>query len=360
VARYDFLDWLKAIGITFVVYGHVAHATTVPLTPPVYLKQFGVICFLFATTFTLARETRSTFAAVFARLFPIFFFGLSTAVVLSAIGAIAGTGLLPSNYLPFTFGANIVFNNFPANPSTWYLGTYIHLIVAWAVLRGHLHVPIWIVLAAVVLEVPIRAVLVTSAGPYVAYMALTNWLAVCLFGLWWGRRFDAEPGPRRPFPRGVVLITCAVVVGVSTRAFVFEPAFPFMSITAWPSWTSALAVSAMASALYLAGAVVLFEVTRSIGPAPRVVTFLARNSLLIFLIHMPVYFALRPILIELGLDYGARAAVQFVVCLPVLALLSEGILRLVSAKTLAQRTAAAVEGWREGLRRTPASLAQGR
>ena len=41
-ASYPFVDWMKAAGMSLIVYGHVAHATTVPLTPPIYLKQFGV------------------------------------------------------------------------------------------------------------------------------------------------------------------------------------------------------------------------------------------------------------------------------------------------------------------------------
>ena len=390
MVRYDFLEWLKAIGITFVIYGHVAHATTVPLTPPVYLKQFGVICFLFATTFTLARDTRPTSAAVFTRLFPIFLFGLSTAATLTAIGALTGTSLLPSNYLPFTLGANVVFDHFPANPSTWYLGTYIHLILLWALVRGRLRVRLWMVFAALLVEVPVRAALIMLAGSYVAYMALTNWLAVCLFGLWWGGRFDGEPAglqraglagpqheglaglkheglaglkPRPPYVtrqgvRAAVLVACAGVVVVSTRAFAFEPAFPFMSVSGWPMWSSALVVSAMASTLYLGGAVVLFELTRRIGTTPLLVALLARNSLLVFLIHMPLYFALRTWLIELGLSYEARALVQFVICLPVLALVSEGILRVVPVKSLARRTVSLVSNFSVDVRKSPASLVQ--
>ena len=58
--------------MSVIVYGHVAHATTVPLTPPIYLKQFGVAFFLFATGFTLARERRSRASAVFNRLFQVY------------------------------------------------------------------------------------------------------------------------------------------------------------------------------------------------------------------------------------------------------------------------------------------------
>lgn len=360
MARYDFLDWLKAIGITFVVYGHVAHATTVPLTPPIYLKQFGVICFLFATTFMLARDTRPTAAVVFARLFPIFLFGLSTAAVLSLCGALAGTSLLPSNYLPFTLGANVAFNHFPANPSTWYLGTYIHLMLLWAIFRASLQVRLWMVFVALLIEVPVRAALVTVAGPYVAYMALTNWLAVCVYGLWCGSTFDMHTATRRLTPAMPAACAMMIAVALSARVFAFDATFPFMSMPGWSAWASATAVSSMASALYLAAGVTLFELTRRIHTTPRLVAFLARNSLLVFLVHMPVYFALRPVLIDLGFSYEARAFIQFLVCLPLLALLSEVVLRLVPVKALASRAASLIESWRIDLRKPPAPLAQER
>ena len=361
MARYDFLDWLKAIGITFVVYGHVAHATTVPLTPPVYLKQFGVICFLFATTFTLARDTRGTAAAVFVRLFPIFLFGLATAATLTAIGMVTGARLVLSNYLPFTFGANVLFDHFPANPSTWYLGTYIHLILLWALCRNHLRVRLWMVFAAAFVEIPVRAALLMFAGPYVAYMLLSNWIAVCLFGLWCGRTLHAGPSARsRVRGYGTAAGVLLLVITIMWHPLAFAPAFPFMTIHEWAPLPSALAVSAMASLLYLFGACALFEGTTRLGPAPRMVTFLARNSLLIFLLHMPIYFALRPWLISLGLSYEARALVQFIVCLPVLGVLSEIIARLVPAKRLAERTAAATTNWWLDERAFPTPLARQR
>src|SRR3954454_22974175 len=51
---YPFVDWMKALGMTVIVYGHVTRA--VPLTAPIYPKQLGVAFFLFASGFTLARE----------------------------------------------------------------------------------------------------------------------------------------------------------------------------------------------------------------------------------------------------------------------------------------------------------------
>ena len=46
---HPFVDWMKAIGLILIVYGHVAHASTVWIAPPIYIKQFGVTFFIFAT-----------------------------------------------------------------------------------------------------------------------------------------------------------------------------------------------------------------------------------------------------------------------------------------------------------------------
>src|SRR5689334_24124543 len=118
---YPFVDWMKALGMTVIVYGHVTRA--VPLTPPVYPKQFGVALFLFAGGFTLARDRRPVVQAVFKRLFQTWLFAFVLAAALAVAGATTGSGLALSNFLPLV-GANLVFDNFPANPTTWYLGTY--------------------------------------------------------------------------------------------------------------------------------------------------------------------------------------------------------------------------------------------
>ena len=76
--------------MSLIVYGHVAHATTVPLTPPIYLKQFGVAFFLFATGFTLARERRGAGETVFNRLFQVYLFGLSLAFLLTILSVVGG------------------------------------------------------------------------------------------------------------------------------------------------------------------------------------------------------------------------------------------------------------------------------
>jgi peptidoglycan/LPS O-acetylase OafA/YrhL len=331
--EYPFIEWMKALGMSVIVYGHVAHATTAPLTPPIYLKQFGVAFFLFAAGFTLARERRSAVEAVFNRLFQVYLFGVSLALILTAFNLLAGGRGAPSNYLPFAVGLNVVVDNFPANPTTWYLGTYIHLLLIWAVCLRRIRVQMWMVFAALALEVPIRAFLMASAGRFVAYMLFTNWAAVFLLGMVRGSEDSAVGRPSRAAGAAALLAFLAAWAG-AMQALPFERTFPLQSLNGWPTLAGLLFVSAGVSLLYFATTALLFEATRSLKATPAPVAFIARNSLIIFLVHMPVYYLLTPILAAWTTSYWTRVAIQLVVCLPGLGLLSEGIVAVVRPGSL--------------------------
>jgi peptidoglycan/LPS O-acetylase OafA/YrhL len=75
--------------------------------------------------------------------------------------------------------------------------------------------------------------------------------------------------------------------------------------------------------------VLIFEATRRLQTTPAPVAFIARNSLIIFLAHMPVYYLLTPVLTAWTTSYWTRVAIQLLVCLPILALMSEGIVAVV-------------------------------
>lgn len=325
-SRHAFVESMKALGMALIVYGHVAHATTVPLTPPIYLKQLGVAFFLFVSAFTLARERRAPAAAVARRLLPVYGYGIGLALVLTALGAGTGTGLALSNFLPFAAGVNVLRDSFPANPTTWYVGTYVHFMVLWALCLRHVTVRGWMIPAAMAAEIPVRALLLSNAGPYVAYMLFTNWTAVFLLGLYHGQRVvnPGKTGVRTPLLWGAVLAAGLVASAAVFRRIGVVPTFPFMTVAGVTGSISALIVSAGTSTIYLAATSCVFGAVRSLD-VPGVVRFVSRNSLVIFLAHMPVYLALAPILTGWGFTYWPRVAIQLAICLVGLALVSEAI-----------------------------------
>jgi peptidoglycan/LPS O-acetylase OafA/YrhL len=311
---------MKALGMTVIVYGHVTRAVSV--TAPIYPKQLGVAFFLFAGGFTLARDRRPVSQALFTRLFQTWLFALVLAGGIAAAGAINGTGLALSNFLALV-GANVVFDNFPANPTTWYLGTYLHLVIIWAIWLRRIRVRRWMVIAALALEIPIRAALMATAGRFVAYMLLTNWMAVFLLGLAQGAADDEDPA-RSALPYVVGGAAAMALWAFAARLLPLEMTVPFITVRGWPPLAGLLAVSAGVSALYLLPTMVAFEATRRVA-APAPVRFIARNTPIIFLAHMPVFLALHPLLVAWQVGYASRVVVQLLVCLVGLAGVSEAI-----------------------------------
>lgn len=336
MSRSDAIVWMKGVGMTLIVYGHVAHASTVPWTPPIYPKQLGVALFLFATGFTLAREHRRAAEVVFMRLFPVYLFGLAAAAAITIVGWATQSGLALSNYGPFAGGLHVLFDNFPANPTTWYLGTYVHMLALWALWLRRREIGRATIAMAVALEIPIRAVLILLAGPFIAYMLASNWLSVFVLGLALGARPDTEPRGSAAL-RAAALIAGVAIWAVIVGSFGFTPNFPFMTIDRWPAPAATAMVSLATSMLYLGVTRLAFEAARR-ADAPAAVRFIARNSLIIVLGHMPLFLALNPVLAAVGFGYWLRVGVHLLLCLPGLALLSELITVLVGPKRLAATT----------------------
>lgn len=285
--RLPFLDWMKVIGMFLIVFGHVVGGQVNLLTPPIYHKQWGVTFFLFATGFTLARETRPTWRVVVNRLFEILLVGAAFAVVTTVASLAAGGRGHLSNYWPLLLGANVLNNHFPANPTTWYIGTYLHVILLWAWLRQRLSVRRWWLAIAILVEVAVRALLWDAAGGFVAYQALPNWLTVLLLGLYVGQQPDdwRPPSWASALAAGAVLIplVAGVVVG-------FDGEFPFRRLSgagAAAAWVS----SAFVTVLYVATTWLMYRVARR-WQRSRVVEWLASQTVFIFVAHMPLYYAL--------------------------------------------------------------------
>ena len=335
------IDWLKALGITLILYGHVAGWAPLAALPPIYSKQLGVAFFLFASGYSLSADTREPWRIAFNRLFEIVLFGVPFAMLVSVVSFAVGHGLQLSNYLPFVLGANVLFDNFPANPTTWYLGTYIQIVLLWTMLLRRIPITGRVLAASLVCEIAIRALLMQTAGSFVAYMLVPNWLTVFLMGCWSQHRSTASrPEPERSFTAVDALVVLAGTLGawlVVANRLPFSGTFPFMRLGVGNPATGAFLVSAMVSVIYLGVTKLVFR-SAATQPAPAAVRFVARNTLIIFLAHMPLYYALWPVLGSWSPIL--RSTVYMVICLPGLAWASEAIRTVVRPRELRERVAA--------------------
>ncbi|MGE0815319.1 MAG: acyltransferase [Vicinamibacterales bacterium] len=335
--RLAFIDWLKAIGITLVVYGHVAGWTINEYFPPIFPKQLGVALFVFVAGYSLASERRPVGTVVVRRLFEIVFVGALFAVLLSLIGLAVDGGARLSNFTPLAFGANVLVNNFPANPTTWYIGTYIHLIVAWALLFRHVTVTTPVLLGTLAVEIAVRAYAWEHLGGFQAYMLLPNWLGCFLLGRAAGQ---AAIGGRETPVKGGALGWTLVVAGLVW--LIAQPALgipldmfgPFRPVTGGTSAGMRVVLSAAVSTLYLGTCWGLYHLTRRLGPS-RAAEFLSAQTVFVFVAHMPVMYALDPLMADWSM--AAQSAVRILVCYGLMAVASMYFRRLVPVTALRDR-----------------------
>jgi len=285
--RLAFVDWMKAIGMFLIVFGHVVGGVVNLVTPPIYHKQLGVTLFMFVTGYTLVRDTRPTWRVVVNRLFEIVLITALCAVVSTIVSLASGGRGQFSNYLPLLFGANLLQDDFPANPTTWYVGTYIHVIVLWALLRRVLRpTPAWLAIG-VAMEVLVRAALWSWLGAFPAYMALTNWVTVFLLGMYASRRAGEDPVPRWTAIAAVVGVAIPLTAGM---LWSFDTGFPFRGLPAAGAW-SPLVSSAGISLLYVGATWAAYLVTSRLARSSTV-EFLASQTAFVFVTHMPAYYGL--------------------------------------------------------------------
>jgi hypothetical protein len=336
-SRIGFIDAMKCLGMALIVFGHVGGALTAGCTPPVYLKQLGVAFFMFVTGYTLARERRTAAEVLYRRLFEVVFFGVAFAVLMSAITYARIADLNESNYLPFLLGVNVLMNDFPANPTTWFIGTYIHALIFWAlVLRSRRVETTWLV-AAVLVEIVVRGLLMARGTMFIAYMVLPNWATVFLAGMSVAQHRDAGPSRPRELIGALAGLGAMVVVWpvLAWRLFSPAPGFPFMTFHAGSQAAALGLTSASVTLVYVTFTLCIYRISRPLT-APAWVCFFSRNTPLIFIAHMPIYHGLRQPVAALGLPYGLTVALLFVIGFVGPALVSEAVRRWLS-----------LAGWRD-------------
>ena len=328
----SFVDWMKAVGMLLIVTGHVfgdPYHIFNSISQPIYTKQLGVAFFVFITGWSLANETRGGFRVVFNRIFPVYFYGIFFAVLLSTIYFSIGADINESNYMPFFGGINVFFNYFPANPTTWYIGTYLHLLLFWFFFFRGKEIGKRHLVGAFLFENIVRCTLLYWDQNMVAYMLLPNWLTVFLLGGYLYKRRDNRWTPK-------VVLLCVVLVLIlafwssSFNLLSFDKSFPFREILIDDLWELPLR-SLLISTFYLASAMVVFEIARCL-PLFRLVSFFARNTLIIFIVHMPIIYAFSQYIVGVSDVIWIRKMVLIFMVFVGIAIMSELIQKCINVK----------------------------
>jgi peptidoglycan/LPS O-acetylase OafA/YrhL len=331
---HNFIDWMKCFGIMIIVFGHVSGTAINLRTPPVYPKQFGVAFFLFVMGYGLAHTKKPLQRILWSRLFDVYLVGVFVALLISAIKLSLVGHANPSNYLPFMIGVNVLFNSFPANPTTWYIGTYIHLLFLWAFIIRRINITPWLLLFFAAVEILARAILMKFAGEYIAYMFITNWLTVFLAGCLYGKK--ASTALSNHYSRIFAALFLLLAFWFFAAGFLgFDQSFPFRHLSASDSFLQVLAISGMITLVYITAALCLFGFTLNLK-APAMVRFISRNSLIIFIAHMPLFYWLNPLFQQIDMlrTVHLYPIINFLVEFSALAVVSELIMQTWRVSTL--------------------------
>ena len=77
-------------------------------------------------------------------------------------------------------------------------------------------------------------------------------------------------------------------------------------------------------------------------PAPAVVRFVARNTLIVFIAHMPLYYVMQPLVRAATPAYWLRVLLYLVVCYGAVLIVSEVIQRLTHRLRVRERVLGAI------------------
>lgn len=335
------IDWLKFLAMVLILGGHSGMDDLIgPRFNPINPKQLGVAFFVLITGYTLAQGLRSSLETVIRRYTPVLIYGLLIAIAFSFVGWLVRRDLGESNYLPFLFGLNTFWENaFPANPSTWYIGTYLQLLVVWAVLLNRLRASWLLFFVLTAIEIVIRALWMSNQRDFNAYMSVTSWLPMLMAGMILGQENSASPNSphsgslhrllQQPWLAPVAAVSLVVFLLAWSRLVEscgITKSNPFGRIPISNGTMSCILTSAAVSLQYGFYTAATLALVYPL-PCPRWIRFLSRHTLWVFLAHMPVRDVLTPLYYPWFKPDWFRQLANFLVLFVGLAWVSEAMSR---------------------------------
>lgn len=334
--RCDFIDWMKAIGMFLIVFGHFFGDPYNQFTQPIYPKQIGVALFVFIMGWGLGKESKPRWQVAYNRVFPMYFWGTVIALFISAVSFIVINEWSVSNYAPLLLGVNVGLNNFPSNPTTWFIGTYIHIVLLWALVLYRVKVSPIMLITSLIFEILVRATLIEYDRLFTAYMVLPNWLTIFLLGMYMCNKKDSTDKTNLLYlvtGWGLFLGLWALVGNYLevnnrfplTRGLHYNNTIP-----------SSVFISILVSALYIGHSLFFVSVFSKIK-ASRLVRFFSRNTIIVFIAHMPFYAVAAPIAsLIIPNGWGKRLLIVLLMYVG-LSLLSELLSKIIRINLLRDR-----------------------
>lgn len=333
---------MKATGMLFIVFGHVVGMPFNQFTQPIYPKQLGVAFFVFVMGWSLANDCRPRLRVLYNRLFPVYFFGIGFAVFLSGFLLFSINDINPSNYLPFFLGSNVVFNNFPANPTTWYIGTYLHLLLFWFFFLREKTITTKHLLCMLLCEICIRSLLLASGKYFIAYMLLPNWGTVFLLGLAFSKNRDKIDTKGR-YPLLLLWVAVFLLWALLTNSIGFDTSFPFRDFHhSFPF--SMVVQSTLISLVYCVHTLLFFTLARRL-PRLRLVSFFSRHTLIIFIAHMPILYGIASFFYGFAWPIWLKKSILILFLYGGLAVVSEIITKIIDIKSLREKVWHGASAW---------------
>ena len=237
--------------------------------------------------------------------------------------------------MPFVLGVNVFFNYFPANPTTWYIGTYLHILLFWYFFMQGKPISKRHLVLAFIVENGVRSLFMAWEQDYIAYMLLPNWLTVFLLGMYLHQK---QQEPTSPFVFMLITAWVGVFIFSTSVANVigFDDAFPFRNMTSDFSLSLPLE-SLLISATYIVHTLLFFEIARRL-PGHSIISFFARATLITVIIHIPIIFETAQYFYTLFESKDvARIVFIFVIYIGT-AVVSEIIQKFVDIKSIGNKT----------------------
>jgi hypothetical protein len=259
----------------------------------------------------LANETRPHWQVLYNRLFPMYFWGLAIALFISLFFMLTKGHPAISNYLPFFAGINVLGNFFPSNPTTWFIGTYLHILLLWVFLLRKIKISLRLIIVVMLAEWLIRAFWIDIDRLYTGYMLITNWMSILMLGMYMHQQRDAKSLNKALFS---LVLWCLFLLAWAYffNALNLTLNFPFRTISLWGAVANNLFISAAITLVYLSNTIMAVKFYSHL-PSNAVVRFFSRNTIIIFIGHMPLYDVAEPmarIFVESG--WGKRAIIVFI------------------------------------------------